>query len=296
MSETPLEDQTMVLPPTPPVSTNNPESPLTSSSSTSSSDESSTSTSSAISSPTTSSSFSSGGGTLLSDADLVHNLGVVQEQIREACIGCSREPSTVTLVAVSKTKPSSYITALYNAGHRHFGENYFQELELKAVELPVDINWHFIGHLQSSKATKLVRAVSNLVVESVDSMKLAQKLNAAVQSLNRPPMGIYIQIHTSDEETKNGIDPSELLAFASDIRSTCPYLALKGLMTIGSPTDSLGSFAILVSARQKLADDMGIEVSELALSMGMSGDFQLAIANGSSNVRIGSVIFGPRIQ
>ena len=140
-----------------------------------------------------------------------------------------------------------------------------------------------------------MRAVSNLVVESVDSMKLAQKLNAAVQSLNRPPMGIYIQIHTSDEETKNGIDPSELLAFASDIRSTCPYLALKGLMTIGSPTDSLGSFAILVSARQKLADDMGIEVSELALSMGMSGDFQLAIANGSSNVRIGSVIFGPRI-
>jgi hypothetical protein len=184
--------------------------------------------------------------------DLVHNLRVVQDQINRAAEQAGRAPESVNLVAVSKTKPVEYIKALYDVGQRHFGENYFQELETKASALPADIKWHFIGHLQSSKASKLVKAVSNLTVESVDSMKLAQKLNNAVESAGKPPMDIFIQIHTSDEETKSGISTGEIPTFAHELLSTCPHLVVKGVMTIGAADDSAGSFEKLKISRRVL--------------------------------------------
>jgi pyridoxal phosphate enzyme (YggS family) len=139
------------------------------------------------------------------------------------------------LVAVSKTKPAESIQELYNAGYRCFGENYFQELVDKAQTLPKDIQWHFIGHLQSSKAAKLVKEVPNLaVLETVDTVKLAGKLNNACEATGRAPLSVFIQVDTSGEATKSGVDGGEelqeLLRF---IRDKCPLLRVTGLMTIG---------------------------------------------------------------
>ena len=127
---------------------------------------------------------------------VVSNCQLVQSKIESAANVASRDPISITLVAVSKTKPKETIEALYNIGQRHFGENYFQELLEKAASLPSDIIWHFIGHLQSAKASKLVREVPNLyIVETVDSLKLALKLNAACVSCERPErLKIYIQV------------------------------------------------------------------------------------------------------
>ena len=130
---------------------------------------------------------------------LHENLRSVQEKINNI-------NTSVRLVAVSKTKPASDILALYDIGHKHFGENYVQELVSKAQELPRDVCWHFIGHLQSQKAKTLIEGVPNLhLFESLDSKKLADKLNRAIESANRDPLQIYIQINTSGEDSKSGV-------------------------------------------------------------------------------------------
>lgn len=225
------------------------------------------------------------------ESDLVNNLKVVSQHIEAS----SLKPNTVQLVAVSKTKPASMIKELYDVGHRHFGENYFQELEEKASQLPTDIQWHFIGHLQSSKASKLLKAVPNLaVVESVDSMKLASKLNSACETNNRTSLDVYIQVHTSDEETKSGLTPDELIPAVLEIRSNCPRLSIRGLMTIGAPGD-YAAFDLLSSCRAQVAQALSVDENSLELSMGMSSDYEIAISKGATVVRVGSTIFGPRL-
>lgn len=170
------------------------------------------------------------------------------------------------------------IQTLYDAGFRHFGENYFQELTEKCATLPSDIKWHFIGHLQSSKASKLVRDVPNLsVIETVDSEKLASKLNSACESCDRPSLDVYVQVDTSGEDTKSGVDGNaELLKLINFIRESCPRLHLAGLMTIGAPGD-MSCFDKLVEARLCAASHLGIEAETLQLSMGMSSDYIEAI-------------------
>ena len=234
--------------------------------------------------------------TTSTSSDLVNNLLVVRNRIVDAAVKAEIDSKLIQLIAVSKTKPSDNIQELYDTcGQRKFGENYFQELVEKAETLPSDIEWHFIGHLQSAKASKLVRCVPNLaVVETLDSLKLANKLNAGCEAANRESLDVYIQIDTSGEETKSGIDISELHSFVDALKSDCPRLNIKGLMTIGAPGDS-SCFAKLASARILLADLLSIKESDLALSMGMSGDFEEAILHGATSVRIGSTIFGPRL-
>ncbi len=135
---------------------------------------------------------------IMSDLSIVANAQIVSDRIRDACVRCGRDPTSVQLVAVSKTKPVADIQALYDAGYRHFGENYFQELSEKAPQLPRDIKWHFIGHLQSSKVSKLIRDVPNLYsLHSVDSEKLASKLNAAIVANGEgrtEPLHVMIQV------------------------------------------------------------------------------------------------------
>ena len=201
------------------------------------------------------------------------------------------------LVVVSKTKPVELLQAAYGAGARHFGENYVQELVDKAPLMPGDVAWHFIGHLQSNKCKKLVRGVPNLaVVETVDSLKLAKKLDAACVAAGRPPLPIYLQVNTSAEGTKSGLadgaDGAAQLALA--VSSGCPRLTVAGLMTIGAPGDGLESFNRLAACRAAAAAALGVRPSALALSMGMSGDFEEAISRGSTSVRVGSSIFGAR--
>ena len=227
---------------------------------------------------------------------VVSNLLAVKERMVESCIRAERNPEDIKLVAVSKTKPSSDILALYNEGHRHFGENYFQELVEKAKALPTDIKWHFIGHLQSSKAMKIIRDVRNLdLLETLDSSKLAAKLNSACESIQREPLKVLIQVDTSGEDTKSGVAvESELLDLVKFVKEECPFLQFTGLMTIGAPGDIL-CFGRLVAARKIVADSLDAEEHSLQLSMGMSGDFEEAVAQGATSVRVGSTIFGDRI-
>ncbi|ODV77506.1 uncharacterized protein CANTADRAFT_91948 [Suhomyces tanzawaensis NRRL Y-17324] len=207
----------------------------------------------------------------------------------------------VRLVAVSKLKPASDIMALYNVGVRHFGENYVQELITKAQELPKDINWHFIGGLQSGKCKDLARDIEHLyAVETIDSFKKCKKLDTSRTSHGGSEINIYLQINTSGEEQKSGfaLDDPELDQTVEYLKSEeCKSLKLKGLMTIGSFTESTSEgdenldFKKLVELKQRLQGTHGVE---LELSMGMSSDFIQAIKQGSSSVRVGTAIFGER--
>eukprot|EP01035_Chromulina_nebulosa_P033110 gene33110-44320_t len=199
---------------------------------------------------------------------IVSNLMIVKQRMVESCIRAERNTEDVNLVAVSKTKPSSDILALYNNGHRQFGENYFQELVEKAKDLPTDIKWHFIGHLQSSKAAKLIKEVRNLdILETLDSSKLAAKLNNACEVIQREPLKVLVQVDTSGEDTKSGVAvETELLDLVKFVRDECPYLQLAGLMTIGAPGD-FSCFDCLVAARKIVADELGVQEHSLQLSM-----------------------------
>jgi len=175
-------------------------------------------------------------------SDVVSNAHIVNERIQACAEAAGRPNGSVRLVAVSKTKPVEAIQQLYDAGYRHFGENYLQELTEKAAILPKDINWHFIGHLQSSKASKITKDVSNLyLLETIDSEKLANKVNNARSTAGLPPLKVFIQVDTSGEATKSGVDTgSELLSLATFITEQCPHLRLAGLMTIGKLKFTVG--------------------------------------------------------
>jgi pyridoxal phosphate enzyme (YggS family) len=220
-----------------------------------------------------------------------------------AAAGASR---AARLVAVSKTKPVGAVLAAYAAGARHFGENYVQELVEKAPQCPADIAWHFIGQLQSNKAKALVAGVPSLwAVESVDSAKLAGLLDKAAAAAGRgradaapAALRVYVQVNTSREPQKGGVELGAAAALASFIVQSCPHLRLQGLMTIGAAGEDAGDFfAALRAERDAVRAALGAPYDApdaLELSMGMSGDFVEAIREGSSSVRVGSAIFGAR--
>lgn len=176
-----------------------------------------------------------------SRSTIVENACIVQDRAKAAAVKAGRDANSVRLVAVSKTKPIENIQELYDAGFRCFGENYFQELVEKSQALPKDISWHFIGHLQSSKASKLIREVPNLaVLETVDSTKLAGKLNNACESAGRDSLDVFVQVDTSGEATKSGVDAgAELEELLQYVSAQCPCLKVKGLMTIGKSCELL---------------------------------------------------------
>lgn len=221
----------------------------------------------------------------------------VLHRVQRAAERSGRQSSQVRVVAVSKTKPVSLIREAYDAGHRHFGENYVQELLDKAPQLPADIQWHFVGHLQSNKAKTILSGVPNLyMVESVDSTKIANHLNSAVASLGRPPLKVLVQVNTSGEESKYGVEPSECVQLAKHVKLQCRNLEFSGLMTIGMLDYSSRpeNFESLSVCRTEVCKALEILDDQCELSMGMSGDFEEAIEMGSTNVRIGSTIFGAR--
>ncbi|GAA5899448.1 pyridoxal phosphate homeostasis protein [Sporobolomyces salmoneus] len=254
--------------------------------------------------------------------ELIKNYERINQRLQETVqTRTSTTASSPRLVAVSKLKPSSDILALYDHGVRHFGENYPQELEAKAKELPDDIEWHYIGTLQSNKC-KMLASIPNLyAIETLTSIKSANHLHSTVSSLSPPrskPLNVFLQINTSGESSKSGLSPlssssdsssSEVLDVAKHIMKECKEtLKLKGLMTIGSwdhsHSDSAAEnpdFSTLLSTRSELVKRLkeeGVkelgEEEEFELSMGMSNDFEVAIRMGSTNVRVGSSIFGAR--
>mmetsp|Transcript_115536 Transcript_115536/g.331623 ORF Transcript_115536/g.331623 Transcript_115536/m.331623 type:complete len:244 (-) Transcript_115536:51-782(-) len=209
------------------------------------------------------------------------------------------EPEPVRLVAVSKTKPVELLKEAYEAGHRHFGENYVQELIEKAPQMPEDTQWHFIGHLQSNKVSMLLKGCPMLAcLETIDSEKLARAVDKAWSTVSPDrKLRVMVQVNSSGEESKNGVDAAEVAELCRVISAELEHLEVVGLMTIGAPDYSgcrTEDFETLHRCRADAATAMGVEPATLELSMGMSADFETAIREGSTSVRVGSSIFGAR--
>lgn len=205
----------------------------------------------------------------------------------------------VTLVAVSKTKPAEDIQALYNLGQRDFGENYVQELVEKQAVLPADIRWHFIGHLQSNKVKYIAPFVH--LIHGVDSFKLLKEINKQAEKNNRI-INCLLQIHIAEEETKFGFN-EDFLAIDLHKLPQLQNVKIIGLMGMASLTDDIKKVREEFRYLRKLFDKFSSNLSSVishpsssltTLSMGMSGDYKTAIEEGSTMVRIGSLLFGAR--
>lgn len=202
------------------------------------------------------------------------------------------QAKAVTLVAVSKTKPVEDILALYELGHRDFGENYVQELVDKEAQLPKDIRWHFIGHLQSNKVKYIAPFVH--LIHGVDSFKLLQEINKQAQKNNRI-IDCLLQVYIAKEETKFGLDENEL---AELLKSQLANVRVCGLMGMASFSDNMelvrNEFRYLKALFDKHSKPPTSNPELQIISMGMSSDYKIAVEEGSNMVRIGSLLFGER--
>ncbi len=225
---------------------------------------------------------------------LKDNLKNVQDEIRESCLKAGRDPEEVMLIAVSKTKPKEMIEELYEAGHRDFGENYVQELREKQEALPKDIRWHMIGHLQRNKVKYIAGYV--YMIHSVDSLALAETISKEAAKHDRV-IPILIEVNVAGEDTKFGVTPEEVPALAEAI-GHLPNVIIRGFMTsapfVEDPEEDRVYFRKLahlsVDSNLKNIDNSKVDV----LSMGMSNDFQVAVEEGATMVRVGTSIFGHR--
>jgi hypothetical protein len=200
------------------------------------------------------------------------------------------------LVAVSKTKPIEDILALYELGHRDFGENYVQELVEKQQQLPKDIRWHFIGHLQTNKVKYLAPFVH--LIHGVDSLKLANEINKQGKRVGRV-LDILFQVHIAVEETKFGFDESELKEAIQLLeKDSLTSTRIRGLMGMASFTNDqkliLNEFRTLKNLFDQFKHSTASQIAFDTLSMGMSSDYQQALEEGSTMIRVGSLIFGER--
>ena len=225
---------------------------------------------------------------------LVNNYNDVLNKVHASCNAANRNIDDVTLIAVSKTKPSSDIKTLYDAGVRDFGENKVQELTTKYEELPKDIRWHLIGHLQTNKVKYIVDKVH--LIHSVDSVKLAKEIEkeAAKKDII---VNILVQVNVANEDTKFGLDNNEVLQIIEEI-SVLPHIKIKGLMTIAPFVDDGEENRKYFNQLKQLSVDIKAKnidnVCMDMLSMGMSGDYETAIEEGATLVRVGTSIFGVR--
>jgi pyridoxal phosphate enzyme (YggS family) len=202
-------------------------------------------------------------------------------------------PSEVSLVAVSKTKPLEAILEAYNTGHRIFGENKVQELVSKWEELPKDIQWHMIGHLQRNKVKYIAPFVS--LIHSVDSLRLLKEIDKQAQKNNRV-IDCLLQVHIAQESTKFGFDEEDLKELInSGVLSELSNVNIRGLMGMATFTSEQAQIKAEFASLKQIYDRQKKSFEQFdILSMGMSGDYQLAIAEGSTMIRVGSAIFGAR--
>ena len=229
---------------------------------------------------------------------IASKLQLVEHRIRQASLAVHRAPQDVKLLAVSKTVPAERVREAFQAGQRRFGENYVQEgidkIEALA-DLREELQWHMIGPLQSNK-TRLVAEHFDWV-HGIDRLKIAQRLSDQ-RPAHLPPLQVYIQVNTSGESSKSGVPPEEALSLAQAV-GHLPHIQLRGVMALPAPTDDPGQQAAALAAVRRVFDLLteGVQGQNLhldTLSMGMSGDLEAAIAQGSTLVRIGSAIFGER--
>lgn len=222
---------------------------------------------------------------------IAHNLEKIRQRMRQAALAVGRDPQRVNLLAVSKTRSIEEIQQAMNSGQKHFGENYLQDAEKKIHKLGSDAVWHFIGPLQSNKTRMIAEDFD--WVHSVNRIKIARRLNE-----QRPeplaPLNVCLQVNTSNELSKSGLTPEAVLALAQEIQ-TLPRLRLRGLMTIPAAEKDTEKQKVPFRLLRELLRELNTSGLNLdTLSMGMSNDFESAIAEGATIVRIGTAIFGPR--
>lgn len=236
---------------------------------------------------------------------LTGNISRIQERIAAAAEASGRSPADVRLLPVTKYVDLERIRMVYDLGFRDFGENRVQELRQKAADLAApDINWVLIGHLQTNKAAQVARVATE--VQSIDSLRIASALNNALARLadegggndtgSAAPLKVLLQVNTSGEAAKYGLNPGEVAAALDHILSL-PHLEVGGFMTMAPFTADQAIVRKTFADLRKLRDDLqpayeGVDLREL--SMGMSHDYQVAIQEGATTVRIGTTIFGPR--
>ncbi len=222
------------------------------------------------------------------------NLETVKERIQNACRRAGRNPDEVTLIAVSKTKPVEMLQEAYEAGVREFGENKPQELRDKYPCLPQDIHWHMIGHLQRNKIKYLIDKVC--LIHSVDSLRLAEAIDeeAGKRGLR---VSVLAEVNMAGEESKFGVTPQEAPSFVEAL-SRFPHLRVEGLMTIAPFTEHPEENRPYFRNLKKLSVDIQAKnidnVCMRHLSVGMTGDFEVAVEEGATMVRVGTGIFGAR--
>lgn len=222
------------------------------------------------------------------------NLADVRSNIAKACEKVGREPSEVTLLAVSKTKPVEMIREAMAAGQRAFGENYVQEIEEKYAVLGDNADWHMIGHLQRNKVKYIIGKVS--LIHSVDSLRLAEQIQKEAEK-HSVTVRVLLEVNVANEESKWGFTPDETVEAVKAV-AAMPNVHVCGLMTSAPITEDAESNRVYFRQLRKLFDDikaMNIEnVDMQVLSMGMTGDYTVAVEEGSTLVRVGTGIFGAR--
>lgn len=225
---------------------------------------------------------------------LKENLQIIERKIIESCERAGRNRADITLIAVSKTKPAAMIQELYEIGIRYYGENKVQELADKYDLLPKDIHWHMIGHLQRNKIKYIIDKVD--LIHSVDSLRLAEAINLEAAKKNCI-VNILIEVNVAKEESKFGFMPEDVLENV-EIISRLPNIYIKGLMTIAPYVENQEENRIHFANLRKLSVDImekNIDnVNVNVLSMGMSNDYEVAIEEGATMVRVGTALFGER--
>jgi hypothetical protein len=227
------------------------------------------------------------------DTLIASNLAEIRERIARSAARAGRAAEDITLVAVSKTFPPEAIRSAYELGLRHFGENRVQEWEWKRPSVSdLDATWHLIGHLQSNKARRAANLFNR--VDSVDSIALAQKLDAAAVS-EAKRLQVLIEVHQGGEETKSGVPEADLPALAESI-AQLQNLELLGLMTIPPYSEEPERVRPYFRRLRELRDQIGaqLRLPLTVLSMGMSHDFEVAIEEGATEIRVGTALFGQR--
>lgn len=223
---------------------------------------------------------------------IADNLAAIHRRIADTAVRAGRDPGSVRLVAVSKTHPAESVVAAAAAGQSVFGESRVQEARDKIPVCPAGLEWHFIGHLQKNKVRQALPLFS--FFHSIDSAELAQSVNRIAGETGKTVEGL-LEVNISGESTKHGFKPDELQAVFPSLASL-PHLRIRGLMTMApysdSPEDARPFFRALRGLRDDLQQKHGVALPEL--SMGMSGDFEPAIEEGSTLVRVGTAIFGSR--
>jgi len=230
----------------------------------------------------------------MTEQELQNNLKEVEKKIAAACTRAGRKREEVTLIAVSKTKPVSMLETIYQEGIREFGENKVQEMCEKAECMNSDIHWHMIGHLQRNKVKQAIKKAC--LIHSVDSLRLAEQIEEEATKQNKV-VSVLIEVNVAQEETKFGVSLSEAEEMIRKI-ALMPHIKIKGLMTsapyVTNPEENRkhfkNLFQLYIDIQKKNVDNVTMEI----LSMGMTNDYEVAIEEGATHVRIGTGIFGER--